>query len=414
MKRNQAIVLALVLGLGGAGLTTGLASAAAATAPSGSQPCSWQLVSNPDTVNAAYPDLDATYWIHLFVPVPGQRLVISGRYPVARYFSFHTYESTGIPLDSAYDAQINPDRGSSNPFRATPRPGTQDHYTETVQFANAPSHPAANTIYTGPTAQGTTTPTSALIYRVYVPKNPTNAAGGVPLPRLTLKTSSGTTVARYGACLDPSVDTGGAVNQAVAGSNYPASAPAPPAARATDPVSWGRAFSNPYAGFFGNQQNAYLTGSISRHFGQLVVIHAKAATFPNTRAGIPAYRPSQVRYWSICENSSTTRVISCAADYSAAIRDGYYTYVISDPADRPRNATARNGVTWLPWGSGVFPNALLIYRNMIPAPGFKHAVQEIGKTDSPQRVMGAYYPRTAYCSTATFQAGGWRACLKGS
>lgn len=37
----------------------------------------------------AYPDLDATYWAHFFAPTPGERLVIKGEYPQARYFSFH-------------------------------------------------------------------------------------------------------------------------------------------------------------------------------------------------------------------------------------------------------------------------------------------------------------------------------------
>jgi hypothetical protein len=406
----------LMLGLSGLSLATGLDSALAAPGgvPSGAPACSWELVSNPDMVNAAYPDLDATYWIHPFVPTPGQRLLITGHYPTARYFSFHTYSSSGLALDSAYDAQINPEPGSSNPFRAASLPGSADRYVEAVDFGSAPARRPANTIYTGPTPQGFSTPTSALIYRVYVPRSPSGAAGNVALPALTLQTQSGTTLARYRPCADPFPDLGGGPNRAVAGSNYPAGAPAPPAAGATDPPSWGRAFSNPYAGFFGNQQNAYLTASISRSLGQVVVIHGRAPTFPDTRAGEPVYRPSQVRYWSICQNSSTTRVISCAADYAATIRHGYYTYVISDPAERPRNATAAHGVTWLPWGSGVFPNGLVIYRNMLPSPGFTHAVQDITPSDSPQKVMGEYYPRSGYCSTARFESGGWRACLKDS
>src|SRR5439155_1043704 len=78
--------------------------------------CSWGIKSNPDTVNIAYPDLDVTYWAHEFVPVPGERLVIKGAYPAARYFSFHVYDSRAFPLDSAFDARIAPDPGSSNPF----------------------------------------------------------------------------------------------------------------------------------------------------------------------------------------------------------------------------------------------------------------------------------------------------------
>ena len=340
-------------------------------------------------------------------------LVIKGEYPAARYFSFHLYSTNQITLDSVYDAQIQPDRGSSNPFRAAPRPGTSNHYTEYVQFTAAPSKPAPNTLYVGDIPQGAPTPAATLMYRVYVPTDPTSSAGGVPMPQLTLETTSGTVLDSYSPCANTSVDTGGQLNQDIANSNYPQGAPTPPIEGATNPPTWSRAFGNAYVGLDGNSQNAYLTATISRQYGNVVVIHGKAPTFPNTRAGVPPYKPSQLRYWSICENSSTTRVISCAADYAAAVRHGYYTYVISDPDVRPSNATAANGVTWLPWG-GVFPNGVLIYRNMLASPQFSQAIQNITPTDSPAAVMGPYFPQLAYCTTAEFEAGGWKACLAGS
>jgi hypothetical protein len=83
--------------------------------------------------------------------------------------------------------------------------------------------------------------------------------------------------------------------------------------------------------------------------------------------------------------------------------------VISDPVDRPANATAANGVTWLPWG-GIFPNGVVIYRNMLPASTFTQAIQSITEQGTPQAVMGLYFPSTAYCSKTTFEAGGWSAC----
>jgi hypothetical protein len=48
----------------------------------------------------------------------GTQVVITGRYPAARYFSFTLYGSTGQPLDSVYDKQIAPDKGSANPSAA--------------------------------------------------------------------------------------------------------------------------------------------------------------------------------------------------------------------------------------------------------------------------------------------------------
>jgi hypothetical protein len=377
-------------------------SAVAAESSTGTGQCSWGAGTNPNTSNIAYPDLDATYWSHYFV--------ISGEYPSARYFSFVVYDERAIPLDSVYDAAIAPAAGSSNPFRAKPKPGSSDSYTEYVDFTAAPSDPAPNTLYVGDGPDETPTPESTLMYRVYVPQNPDEHAGNVPMPQITLETAEGTTLDSYGACASSSIEIGGQLNEEIANSNWPAGAPTPTIPNATDPPTWSRVFSNKLAGLYGNPQNAYLKATISRQYGEdLVVIHAKAPTFPNTRAGQPPYLKRQVRYWSICENSDTTRVISCAADYNAAIEKGYYTYVISDPDARPANATAANGVTWLAWG-GTFPNGELIYRNMLPASTFTQAIQNITETSSPEAVMGTYFPDTVYCSTATFEAGGWKAC----
>jgi hypothetical protein len=391
-----------------------VASAPGALASEPLESCSWGFTSNPDTVNLAYPDLNATYWAHVFIPAPGERLVIKGQYPAARYFSFHVYDATAVPLDSIYDAHIAPDPGSANPYVAAPPSGSGDSYTAYVDFSPAPSNPAPNTLYVGATPQGTPTPYAVLMYRVYVPRNPDSPAGGVPMPQLTLQSESGATLQQYGACASSSVSTGGQLNEEIANSNYPPGAPTPPIEGATNPPTWSRALTGNLVGVFANQQVAYLAATISRQYGGIVVIHAKAPTFPNTSAGEPAYAKRQLRYWSFCENNKeTTRVISCAADYHAAIRSGYYTYVISDPDARPANATAQNGVTWLPWG-GSFPSGYVIYRNMLPAPTFTQAVQDVSETDSPQSVMGPYFPSTVYCTKATFEAGGWQACTRGS
>lgn len=401
-------VVTVVLGLASVALVAPTSALASEPAP-GAQQCSWSISSNPSTVNLEYPDLDAKYWAHFFLPVPGERLVITGQYPSARYFSFHVYDERLVPLDSAYDAEIAPNAGSSNSFRAKPKPGSGDSYTEYVDFTAAPSDPAPNTLYVGDTPQETPTPWLTLMYRVYVPQNPDEPAGNVPLPQITEQSTEGTTLESYGDCASSSGESGGQLNEEIANSNWPQGAPTPEIPGATNPPTWSRAFQSDLVGVYANQQVAYLKATISRQYGDVVVIHGKAPTFPNTRAGQPPYRKRQVRYWSICENSDTTRVISCAADFQAAIKHGYYTYVISDPDERPANATAANGVTWLAWG-GIFPSGEVILRNMLPAGDFAQAIQNVSETGSPEPVMGPYFPETVYCTTATFEAGGWKTC----
>jgi len=369
--------------------------------------CSWSSNSDPDAVNAAYPDTNATYWFTPYAATPGTKLVIRGIYPKARYFSFHVYHPGGVPVGSLYDAQIAPNRGSANPFAGRPtRVGRS--YTVTVLFTPEPALPAANTIYASSSGVGTApNPGGQLMLRVYVPTDPRSPAGGVPLPTVTTETTKGTVIIAGAACSGALPAAGGAVNNALIGNSFPAQSPT---ADLTAAISWSRAYGNPYAGLYGNEQNAYLTASISRRFGDLVVIHAKAPLFPNTRAGVQPYVRNDVRYWSICQNSNSTRVNSCAADFQAHVRRGLFTYVISDPSQRPRNADASHGVVWLPWGAAD-ATALLIYRNMLVSPTFRHAVQDVKQGQDPKRIMGAYYPSAVYCDKATFERGGWQGCF---
>jgi hypothetical protein len=407
-RLRAASATAAIVALVCAAALGGAQASAAAEPPT---QCSWGLQSNPDVVNVEYPDLNAHYWGRPLFPQLGGRLVISGEYPRARYFSFHVYDEKLVPLDSIHDTQVAPDRGSSNPFLHRPKRGSADHYTLYVEFKAKPADPAPNTLYVGDTPQQTPTPEGTLMYRVYVPNNPSDPAGGAPLPQVTWETEEGATIQHYGACAGNSIEIGGQLNEEIANSNWPEGVPAPAVPEATNPPRWGRAFGNELVGVWANQQVAYLKATISRQYGDVVVIHGKAPTFPNNRAGQPPYRKRQVRYWSICENSETTRVLACQADYQAAISGGYYTYVVSDPDKRPANATAANGVTWLPWG-GTMASGQVIYRNMLSASSFAQAVQNVPEGSSPQALMGPYFPQAIYCARATFEAGGWTACEK--
>ncbi len=384
----------------------------ASSEPSASPLCSWDLESDPDTVNAAYPDTSANYWSHPYVAAPGTELIIHGTYPKARYFSFHVYQPSGVAIDSIYDTEIVPDPGSGNPYVAKVAKGQSEHYTVTVLFTAIPSDPAPNTLYAGQQDIGNApNPGGILMLRTYVPDNPSSPQGSVPYPTVTWQTTSGTVLSSGASCSTNLPSTDGIIAQELNSQSFPVELPA---SGAPAVPTWAKAGSSPYYGFFGNQQNAYLTSTISRAEGDLVVVHAEAPTFPDTSKGQPAYKPSQVRYWSLCENSVDTRVISCDPDYESNERGGYYTYVISDPSIRPTNAIAKDGVAWLPWGS-TEPEGVMILRNMVPSPSFPNAVQDITATSGTvQQVMGPYYPTAAYCTTALFESGGWKACFAAS
>lgn len=390
--------LMLLLGLL---LTTGLVAPAVGAAPIPAPACSWYGETDQRDVNIGAPDLDAHYWANPIAVTSGETVTLDGTYPSARYFSFHVYDRTGQPLDSLYDAQLTPAKGSTSPFR--PGSGRLGHgsYSLTIRFAAAPKQRAINTLYAPVGAPGI----ALLVYRVYVPTDPASPQGGVAFPQITLHPVSGADV-RETSCSTTPPPFGSALWSVAAESDYP-SALRQSGGDATKPV-WERQFGSA----LGNQQNAYLAAQIDRQYGDIVVIHATAPTFPDNRRGVSPSKATQLRYWSFCVYDSQGEAgFGCAADYTSSLRDGAYTYVVSDPGQRPSNADAAHGVTWLPWG-GTQATAQVVFRNMLPNPGFRFAAQRITSPgQSARSVMGRYYPKAVYCSKARYESGGWQACF---
>jgi hypothetical protein len=337
------------------------------------------------------------------VPSSSTQVVISGEYPAARYFSFHVYNDEGEALGSIYDQEIAPDGGSANPYRAKPRKGTGRSYHVTIRFEAQPADPAGNTFYTG---EPSSSPVALLVYRVYVPTDSSSPQGGVPYPKVTVETSEGTPLVEDASCSVTPPSFGSALWETFAESSLPDGLIDYVPSTATNPPQWSRAFGSR----LGNQQNAYLTTDISSAYGQLMVFHARAPSFPNTVAGVPVYRKKQLRYWSFCTYDPEGEVlVGCEPDYQSAIQHGDYTFVVSSAADRPANATTADGVTWLPLGAQ--PAAQVVMRNMLPAANFHYAAESItSSSQNVQQTMGPYYPEAVYCSKATFEGGGWKAC----
>jgi hypothetical protein len=120
-----------------------------------------------------------------------------------------------------------------------------------------------------------------------------------------------------------------------------------------------------------------------------------------------------VRYWSLCTNEyrKPYPVSFCVIDRDVVLDDeGRYTFVISTPEDRPANATADDGVTWLEWGSTEVNN-LLLMRHMLASPDFPESAINLEPGTLASAGMGAYAPVGAYCDRVTFEENGPLACL---
>ena len=395
--------------------------------------CGWQAASDINVTNIAFPDDSAKYWVAVVPHIPGTRLRIDGRFGHMRYFSFNVYDPLIRPVDAIADEALVPDEaGQANPF-VEERAPLGGSYTAYVDFGQKPETPAINTLYSGAIPTGdNAVPNPAgtvIMYRSYVPEAGFDFQGGVGLPVLTLETADGSQeILPYADCTEPLIPTGGGVvpdpglndllltidlPDALLGLVTIPTATMPPSTQVfyglptTLLQILGNALGVPLGeeasglpltgggGFLSNLHNDYTTIGFARRFGSAYVVRARAPSWRGA-AGVP-WGGEQLRYWSICQNEFLTqRFVDCARDEEVALDEsGFFTVMVTDPADRPTWANADNGITWLPWGP--FPDGLIIYRHMLPDPGFDQAIQNVPQGTEPAGIMGDYLPIGAYC-----------------
>lgn len=388
---------------------------------------------DPDAVNVLYPDSSAQYWSASYAAVPGTRIRIDALYPYSRYTSWNVYDPLLRPFAKRSDFELAPDAGSANPFVAGAgrnTPVSWRHYTLFITFDQA-DHPGRNTIYVDPSRH----PSGVFTLRVYVPDRGRDVTGGVGLPQVTWEPAAPGGLPGLPALSSPcrglEKPSSSLVTGAYAGQEGPLlGGPLP----GRNPPDWHKftnlcqsgadllfgnalgdqvpkAGPNPCGrfgtgGFLSNIDNAYVYAFVSRGFGPIVVFHGKAPTFAATYpdAGVTP-RAAQLRYWSFCQNDPfSERYVACRRDDQISRRKGEFTIVISPPGDWPAAARRRcsGAATWIPWGPQ--PQGVILYRQMLPSPSFRQAIQNVAY-GSEKAEMGRYYPTGRYVA-------GWRAAVR--
>jgi hypothetical protein len=444
VPKSTATLLAL-LGLATAQLTTSaLAARPSTAAPRASIPqtnCFWsdRVASAFDTAaakNYALPDAGAAYWSARLTMPAGSKIVFKGRYSHSRYQSLNSYDgATNSPADALNDVSTKPDPGSTNPFiRGARRDVKRRSYTVTMLNEPVPATRAHNTLYAG--VPGRTE--QQLLYRVYEPDSFTakELTGGVGLPAMELHLADGTVQTGQAACATLQTKTGRLPLTTLPKGLYESlrSPAGKPATFPADPKPTFRTFynvgfivscwyqlncaGNPArtGGQYSNIDNQYVAAFVNRGFaaGPVLVLRGKLPTTPKTGPNVKKTGTGQMRYWSICQNESlyTTKGAGCIYDAQVPVdKHGNYTIITSRAADRPRNATARCGVGFIPWpkdgdGDGHVNDAFLVVRNMLPAAGFHQAIQNTKTPGDEARVMGPYLPKGTYTTKAKFQKRG--------
>jgi hypothetical protein len=181
----------------------------------------------------------------------------------------------------------------------------------------------------------------------------------------------------------------------------------------------------------------YLVRGMCLGANKVVALTGRLPTIPATRNGAPRMTAAQARYWSLVgyavpsgwdfvkaldRNAVIGSAVHAVMDEELVL-DGERRYVIvlSRPADRPRNATAANGVTWVDWGPSAHISWTLRWLTVGPEwtdpraptpqrlgrkadlwdPGFD--VAAISRNDHGG-LLGDLLPRVHYLDAAAFEA----------
>jgi hypothetical protein len=415
-------------------------------------------IQNPNL----WPDTQSTYFLSRFAMPAGSTLTLHFKYPHARYFKFALYKFLHNTFTSIGEAvagpEVEPDPGSTNPFvvGADRRSGRRD-FTLRIVAEEAPSDPsrrARNTLYVGrDEAQ------IEAVTRIYLSDRGYDGAGWLPvaspsreagMPTYEATLADGTRLSAEQVvgqwCQPfPATDAGMRIDQweklLHAGTNDPALDLATAPAR--HPPRWEKYWTLGYsvAGAFktpeqrariphigpieggGDPTTQYLVTFLSRRFGPVYVMRGKMPTFPDTYAGrdgkgLAIMPDAQTQYWSLVSGEAppSGRVADGLCDMQVPLDgDRNYTIVVSRPEDRPRDATAENGVAWMSWGprgeglddpSNRADFGMLIIRMMANNPTWASSPDKVTVPGTEEAVMGPYLPRGYYTTTTEFEAKG--------
>lgn len=427
----------------------------------------WHYLSNPKPIQNPnlWPDMQSTYFVARLAMPSGSRLTLRAAYPHARYFKFALYKAerntfVSIGEDLA-GRDIEPDRGSTNPFRVgAPRLAEPRNFTLHILAADAPAEPTLrerNTLYAG-RAGGEL----QMVLRIYLPDRGRDGAGWGPasapydgrgLPTYEGMLADGARLSADEVVKRFARPTKGETPPPLSADQWVALVQAPDNDPTVDPATaparkdprWEKfwtlgysvfsAFKSPeararipYEGAMeggGDPTTQYFLVHLSRTFGPVYVMRGKMPVFPDTYAGasgqgLEVMPEAQTQYWSLvsCESAPSGQIVDGLTDMQVPLSaDRYYTIVVSRKEDRPKNATVEHGIAWLEWspqGEGLDDPrnradfGMLIMRMMANDPTWAERPDHVTKPGMEQAVMGPYYPRGYYTTMAEFESKGPR------
>ncbi len=343
------------------------------------------LKGNGEEVGA-YPDLYSNYWEYTYdlEANNNKALCFSGQFPHCRYFSFSLYDDeTGSAIGGIDDLDIEPDEGTSNPFRQTvSQPG---RFTVYVVPENA-----GKGFIDGLNSKNICTVKSgvkkvAVCIRQYLGTDSSGKKadeyGGVELPLISaidMITSEATDVPEH-----------------ILSNIYNASSNS--YILKSDEFREVPFFLSPVSKYYPNNSTSYLYARTRLRSDSILSFSFIPAPIPQKAED---YDGAAARYWSICVGSAAdTRSYASLCDVNADWEEGIKTHFViclknnprlSEIEEKVRNEKSLgkkiNLIVWDSEKTNIDGKPLgeyiaLMYRNILPNPNWPYSISNMLPTD---------------------------------
>lgn len=323
-----------------------------------SQGCGSLWLTTSSKMLPAFPDTHATYVSSIFFLKKETSVKLEGEFPHSRYMSLTVYDQSRNPITSLQDFQIDPKKGSINPFTGgTDRNATNRHFevtitTEDTENKNAIKLPKKDRQLV------------SMLYRVYVPDRGKDKFGGVKLPKITLLNAANEP---EGCPESPLINRESLQEELPSLGNLEDMILTP--FPKPDPIEKIIAFFREAGeGQFANGEASYLLSTLDSN--EINLIRLRAASFPDTYNGATMFDgATDLRYWSLCSAGiSTLTTGGCLADYELSKnQDGNFVYLVIAPPKMKEDIEKLDYPFVKP---AIGPVTMLVVRHTLPAEGY--------------------------------------------
>jgi hypothetical protein len=335
-----------------------------------------------------YPDQQAVYFRYGWENKPGLNLVIKGKMPEARYFSFNLYnDNTKSSIAALADYEIKPDEGDNSSY--------------TIYIMRAPDAAAYSNVIILPDS----IKIASVFLRYYVARGNIyankplpiismleNGVSKSPIPSIPISSMKPEDMAKLKSQIMANPKLISRKERKVLASKSASLQEKEPIISKVLTVPVFKHFTNPEAigaynfnpgGNYPNKDNHYILMPVVRSGKDVLVARFKAPGFA-TQLGDTS---QQVRYFSLSQGNEYTNTSVTLYDEQLRVSpDGFIYVVVANDSKELRTKVEGMGINFMPWN--YKDRLVLILRHMLPAPTFAQSTGEVPLFDKAKPAKG--------------------------